>query len=74
MAKFQHVERLLDEITKLGGTVSRVEKNKSVKVFFEAKGRKFIHVSALTPSDHRAERNALSDVRKMIKCAEPLAA
>lgn len=72
MAKFQHVERLLDEITKLGGTVSRVEKNKSVKVFFEAKGRKFIHVSALTPSDHRAERNALSDVRKMIKAAEPL--
>jgi len=58
-------ERLIcDEIAKLGGVIERVERNKHPKIFYAINGRKFVHVCAASPGDHRAFLNNRAILRR----------
>jgi hypothetical protein len=60
-------ERLLcAEISRLGGIVERVERNKHPKIFFRFGKRKLIHVCSATPSDKRAFLNNRAVLRRQL--------
>ena len=60
-------ERLIcSEITRLGGVVERVERNKHPKIFYAFGGRKFVHVCAASPGDHRAFLNNRAIIRRKL--------
>ena len=60
-------ERLIcDEIAKLGGVIERVERNKHPKIFYAIGGRKFVHVCAASPGDHRAFLNNRAILRRKL--------
>lgn len=58
-------ERLIcDEISKLGGVVERVVRNKHSKIFYVIGGRRFVHICAASPGDHRAFLNNRAILRR----------
>ena len=60
-------ERLIcDEISRLGGVVERVVRNKHAKIFYAIGGRKFVHVCAASPGDHRAFLNNRAVLRRQL--------
>jgi hypothetical protein len=62
--KFEQLMR--DEIERLGGVIERVERNKHPKIFFVIGNRKFVHVCAASPSDHRALMNNRAILRRKL--------
>jgi len=60
-------ERLIcDEISRLGGVVERVVRNRHAKIFYAIGGRKFVHVCAASPGDHRAFLNNRAILRRQL--------
>jgi hypothetical protein len=60
-------ERLIrDEISRLGGKVERVERNKHPKIFYTIGHRRFVHVCAASPGDHRAFLNNRAILRRQL--------
>jgi hypothetical protein len=63
-------ERLIcDEISKLGGVIEHVERNKHAKIFFAIGGRRFVHVCAASPGDRRAFMNNRAILRRQFASA-----
>jgi hypothetical protein len=60
-------ERMMcDEISRLGGVVERVVRNKHPKIFYAIGNRKFLHVCAASPGDHRAFMNNRAILRRKL--------
>ena len=62
MMKFEQL--MCEEISRLGGVVDRVVRNKHPKIFFSIGGRKFVHVCAASPGDRRALKNNQAILRR----------
>ena len=62
MMKFERL--MCEEITRLGGVVERVVRNKHPKIFYSIGGRKFVHICAASPGDHRALKNNQAILRR----------
>jgi len=60
-------ERLIcDEISRLGGVVERVVRNRHLKIYFAVGDRKFMHVCAASPGDHRSLANNRAILRRQL--------
>ena len=60
-------ERLIcDEISRLGGVIEHVERNKHPKIFYTIGSRKFVHVCAASPGDRRAFLNNRAILRRQL--------
>jgi hypothetical protein len=65
-------ERLIcDEISRLGGVVERVVRNKHPKIYFAVGEQKFMHVCAGSPGDHRSLANNRAILRRQLAGSEP---
>lgn len=64
MRQFERLMRA--EILKLGGVIERVERNRHPKIFFRKGKRRFVHVCAASPSDHRAFLNNRALLRRQL--------
>lgn len=67
MMKFER--RIVEEISKLGGVIERVEHNRHAKIFYAFGGRRFVHVCAKSPGDHRAFMNNRAILRRQLASA-----
>lgn len=65
----QHVRLILEEIESVGGVVDRVRHGKHVVVFWTYRGHKFVLTTSSTPSDPRAARNRLAQIRAQARSA-----
>jgi hypothetical protein len=60
-------ERLIcDEISRLGGVVERVVRNKHPKIYFTVGTKTFVHICAGSPGDHRSLANNRAILRRQL--------
>lgn len=65
-ARHENVQILLDEIERQGGTDSRVVRTKKHRqIVFTFEGREMAYTVGSTPSDYRARRRALTELRRL---------
>lgn len=70
MTRSRTVRAVRAEIDRRGGAVETIVQNKHVKIGWRDRtGRRHIIVTAATPSDHRAVRNAAAMVRRQARAA-----
>jgi hypothetical protein len=62
--KFERI--ICDEISRLGGKIERVVRNKHAKIYFAVGTRKFVHVCAGSPGDHRSLANNRAILRRQL--------
>jgi hypothetical protein len=71
MRRREHVQRVLSEIERLGGTISSVQTGPHIKVKWDYKGTTTLQVLANSPTDHRGLQNALAFVRRIVRNTRP---
>lgn len=57
----------LDEINLLGGTIDKTRHGKHLVVFWRIGERKLTTALPLSPSDHRALKNKISEIRRQAR-------